>query len=345
MDIDGLKAKLKKNEYAGAYLFYGDEAYMKDHYVSQLRKVVLEGPVPEFNYSVYEAEKLDVEKIAEEAYMLPLMADYKMIEIQAFSAASLTAAVSSSLADIISDLPEYFILLFTVRSGEDEEKAIEKKEPTPFVAAMKDYGNIVKFESESGNKLLAWMNRHFTALGTPVDKTVLENMVTICGNDMYLLAGEIKKLCSYCGSRPATVQDVEKVCCANESYKVYDLSRAVIDGDMTKAGRIFASLRFSSADPIMILGALAKTFSDMLLTLEGLNCGKSYSAIASDLKSYDFVIKKYASVASRRGRNFLANAVSVCAAADKHLKNFRGDPYTVLETAIYKIGAVNAGKN
>ena len=163
-DSANYKAKLKKNEYAGAYLFYGDEAYMKDHYVSQLRKVVLEGPVPEFNYSVYEAEKLDVEKIAEEAYMLPLMADYKMIEIQAFSAASLTAAVSSSLADIISDLPEYFILLFTVRSGEDEEKAIEKKEPTPFVAAMKDYGNIVKFESESGNKLLAWMNRHFTAL-------------------------------------------------------------------------------------------------------------------------------------------------------------------------------------
>ena len=75
MDIDGLKAKLKKNEYAGAYLFYGDEAYMKDHYVSQLRKVVLDGPVPEFNYSVYEADKLDVEKIAEEAYMLPLMAD------------------------------------------------------------------------------------------------------------------------------------------------------------------------------------------------------------------------------------------------------------------------------
>lgn len=345
MDIDGLKAKIKSGSVAGAYLFYGDEAYMKDHYVSQLRKTVLSAPVPEFNYSVYEADKLDTEKLAEEAYMLPLMADYKMAEIQAVSVSSLTGAVSASLADIISDLPEYFMLLFTVRSGEDEEKAIEKKDASPFVAAMRDYGNIVKFEAESGNKLLTWMNRHFTAGGTPADRAVLENMVTVCGNDMYLLAGEIKKLCAYCGSRQATVQDVEKVCCANESYKVYDLSRAVIDGDMVRAGKIFASLRFASADPIMILGALSKTFSDMLLTLEGLNSGKSYSAIASDLKSYDFVIKRYAAVASKRGSKFLANAVSVCAAADKHLKSFRGDPYTVLETAVYRIGAVNAGKN
>ena len=345
MDIDALKARLKKGEYAGVYLFYGDEAYMKDHYASQIRKAVTGAPMPEFNYSVYEADKLDPERIAEEMYMLPMMADYKMVEIQAFSVASLNASTANALADIISELPEYFILLFTVRSGEDEEKAIEKKDPSPFIKAVRDYGNIVNFESESGNKLLVWMNRHFTALGTPVDKTVLESMVTICGNDMYLLAGEIKKLCAYCGTRGATVQDVENVCCSNESYKVYDLSRAVLDGDMVRVGKIFASLRFSGADPIMILGALAKTFSDMLLTLEGLNSGKSYSAIASDLKSYDFVIKRYAAVSAKRGRDFLITAISQCAAADKHLKSFRGDPYTVLETAVYRIGAVNAGKN
>ena len=29
MDIDGLKAKIKSGSVAGAYLFYGDEAYMK----------------------------------------------------------------------------------------------------------------------------------------------------------------------------------------------------------------------------------------------------------------------------------------------------------------------------
>lgn len=345
MDMDALKARLKKGEYPGVYLFYGDEAYMKDHYASQLRSAVLNAPMPEFNYSVYEADKLDTDRLAEEMYMLPMMADYKMAEIQAFSVASLTAAVSSALSDIISDLPEYFILLFTVRSGEDEEKAIEKKDASPFIKAVRDYGNIVNFEAESGSKLLSWMNRHFTAEGTPVDRQVLENMVTICGNDMYLLSGEIKKLCAYCGSRQATVQDVENVCCSNESYKVYDLSRAVLDGDMVRVGKIFASLRFSGADPIMILGALSKTFSDMLLTLEGINSGKSYSAIASDLKSYDFVIKRYAAVSSKRGKNFLFTALSECAAADRHLKSFRGDPYTVLETAVYRIGAVNAGKN
>lgn len=345
MDIDGLKAKLKSGAMGGAYLFYGDEEYMKDHYVSQLRKPILASPVAEFNYSVYEWEKLDIQRLAEEAYTLPLMEDYKMVEIRSVSVSSMNAATSSALADIVSDLPEYFILLFIVRSGEDEEKTMEKKDSTDFVNAIRDYGNVVKFEAETGNKLLAWMNRHFAAGGTPVDKAVLENMVTVCGNDMYLLAGEIKKLCAYCGTRQATLQDVEKVCCANESYKVYDLSRAVIDGDMTKAGRIFAALRFEGADPIMILGALSKAFSDMLVTLEGLNSGKSYTAIASDLKSYDFVIKRYATVGAKRGKTFLANAIEVCAAADKHLKSFKGDPYTVLETAVYRIGAVNAGKN
>lgn len=345
MDIDGLKAKIKSGQTGGAYLFYGDEAYMKDHYISQLRKTVLDSPVAEFNYSVYEADKLDIEKITEEAYMLPLMSDYKMIELQAFSVSALTVSAASDLAEIVSDLPEYLILLFNCRIGEDEEKAIEKKEANPFISALRDFGFLVKFESESGNKLLSWMNRHFSALGTPVDRSVLETMVTVCGNDMYLLTGEIKKLCAYCGSRQATVSDVEKVCCANESYKVYDLSRCMIDGDMTRASKIFASLRFYGADPMMILGALAKTFSDMLITLEGMNSGKSYSSIASDLKSYDFVIKRYAAVASKRGRAFLANAVSVCSNADKHLKSFRGDPYTVLETAIYRIGAFHGGKN
>ncbi len=345
MDIDALKARIKSGDFAGAYLFYGNEAYMKDYYASQIRKPVVNSAVPEFNYSVYDGDKPDFDRLAEEAYTLPLMADYKMAEIQGFSVSCLNAAASSALVDIINELPDYFILLITVKAGEDEEKAIEKRDASPFITAMRDMGNIVKFESESGNKLLSWMGKHFAAQGTPVDKAVLENIVTVCGNDMYLLAGEIKKLCAYCGTRAVTVQDVENVCCSNESYKVYDLSRAVIEGNMPRAAKIFASLRFSGADPIMILGALAKTFSDMLLTLEGLNCGKSYTAIASDIKSYDFVIKRYAAIGGKKGKGFLANAVSVCAGADKHLKSFRGDPYTVLETAVYRIGAYNAGKN
>ena len=40
MSIDALKKKIKSGSLGGAYLFYGDEEYLKDHYLSLLRRAV-----------------------------------------------------------------------------------------------------------------------------------------------------------------------------------------------------------------------------------------------------------------------------------------------------------------
>ncbi len=344
MTSDELRKRIKDGKPEGAWLFYGEEDYTKNACATMLRKTVLSAPMPEFNYSVYDGARLDIDTLAGDVNALPYMADRRMIEIKDFSVASLTAAASESLASVLADLPDYLILLFCNKSGEEEDKAIDKAEKKTFLQAVSEYGNAVKFESETGARLFGWMSRHFQAGGTPADRSVLETMVSVCGSDMYILSGEIDKLCAYCGTRPATSADVAKVCCANQNYKVFDLTRALIEGNIKKAGSVYANLVFNRAEPSMILGAIAKSFSDMLATAEGVRAGKTFKQIAADLKTYDFLIRRYASAASSRDPLFLQNAVRVCASADRRLKSFRGDPYTVLETAIYRIGACNAGK-
>ena len=77
--------KLKNDLAAGraenAYIFYGEETYLREYYLKELRRKLIPAGFEEFNYHTLEGKDLTVETLAETAEAMPMMAERTLIEI------------------------------------------------------------------------------------------------------------------------------------------------------------------------------------------------------------------------------------------------------------------------
>ena len=51
-----LRAQLKSGTLSHAYFIYGDEGYLKDHYIGQIKKKAVDPAFADFNIHIYEKD-------------------------------------------------------------------------------------------------------------------------------------------------------------------------------------------------------------------------------------------------------------------------------------------------
>ena len=340
MSLEILKKRLKDNDISGVFLFCGPEEYMKDHYAGLLRKKVDASPLPEFNHIYFDASSSKLADLEDAIYSLPYMWDRKLIEITDLESARITENDANEYSRMFSDIPEYLTILVILRADEQTEESRLSKSKSGiglFIEAVKENGVAVEFETENANKLETWIARHFNANDIKFESNVPREMMNVCGSDMYILQGEIKKLIEVYSKKPLTVSDVRTYCCANVAYKYFDIATALNRRDLISAKRILEGLDLSREKLQMAVGFLAKNYSEMLLVKTALEAGKGFDLIAKDLKIPSWRIPKISQSLGQADVNSLYFAINQLALADQKIKSFRGNPQRVLEMAFYRI--------
>lgn len=66
-----LKADLRQGTPAGLYIFCGEEVYLRDHYLQQLRKKIATGPAEAFNYHRFDGRSLSMDDLTGALEALP----------------------------------------------------------------------------------------------------------------------------------------------------------------------------------------------------------------------------------------------------------------------------------
>lgn len=343
MSLDILKERIKVNNLSGVYLFCGPEEYTKDHYASRLRKKVDSSPLPEFNHVYFNASTDKLSDLEDAIYALPYMCDFKLIEITHLEMAKITADDIDEYERIFSDIPEYLAILMVLRADTQSEEARKSSSAASglgaFSKVVKRHGLIVEFDNEKADKLTTWISRHFASKNVSFDANVPREIISICGNDMYILQSEITKLCEVFSGTPLTTNDVRKYCCANSSFKYFDLASALTRRDVASAKRIWESLDIPRDEIPMALGFLVRKYTEMLVVKTGIDSGKSQEQLAKDLgyKDKKWQVGKIAATVGGVDSHMISYAISQLSSADKKLKSYRGNPERILELAFYRI--------
>ena len=76
---------LKNGEFATLYIISGEESYMKEYYLRQLRQKVVDETFADFNLIEFEGKGLTPEMLTEAIDSYPAMADKKLIIVKAVS--------------------------------------------------------------------------------------------------------------------------------------------------------------------------------------------------------------------------------------------------------------------
>lgn len=335
--LQKLKGDLAAGTLGGAYIFYGEESYLREYYLEALRKKLIPAGFEEFNYHRVEGKDVNVQTIAEMAEAMPMLAERTLLVAVDFDIFKLNEEQRDKLIALLEDIPPYCCIVFVYDTVEYKPNRAMKK----LCGAIGSHVEAVEFRPASGSDLEAWIARRFRALGKEIDRQTAEYLIFTCGGLMTGLVPEIAKIGAYAKGASITRADIDAVADPVLSAEVFRLSDAVLQGDYDRAASILGDLLKMQTEPIVILAALGGQLRRIYTARLAIDSGHDRYWLMElwDMKS-DYPAKLLLSAARHTTADWCAEAVRMCQTLDRRMKSEKGvDAAGELKLLLVRLGA------
>ena len=314
MTVAELKNKIKSDSVGGAYIFCGEEDYLKKYYLEQISGVACpDESFAIFNRISFDGEEIDFAAVEEAIKSPPMFSDYKLIEWKYADLEHLSEREREkllSIAELTSDYPYATVVFLTSQSGFNPGTV---KRPSKLAAKLSSKFNLVNFEKCTDSQLVGWLGRHFASHGITADNNTLSALVFRSGHSMQTLAGEVEKLCAYAkanGMSAVTASEVHQIASATLECDAFALSGAITDKNRASAFLALQDLKGRRIDANAILAMLGRAFGELVTVSMLLDDGLGLSDIESVLKWNPYKIKICIASAKRWGTEKLSHATA-----------------------------------
>ncbi len=136
-----LKTDLAAGTAQNAYIFYGEETYLREYYLKELRRKLIPAGFEEFNYHTLEGKDLTAETLAETAEAMPMMAERTLIVVSDFDLFKLNEEQREKLIAFLEDIPPYCCVVFLYDTVDYKPNRTMKK----LYKAVTDHVQVVEF--------------------------------------------------------------------------------------------------------------------------------------------------------------------------------------------------------
>lgn len=337
-----LNKRLKSGDVSGAYLFVGEEAYLRRAFTARLREALLGDPAfATFNHLLHEGAAIDYAALRADVETPPFFEPTKLVEWHGADLGGLKESDYEALGEIVHAVGAasgVTLLLSVTPEGLDAGTA---KRPSAAFKRLSELFIAVNFEKSTDAQLMGWLARHFAHEGVTTEPGVPRALLERAGRSMDVLANEVDKLVAYVcahGRTCVTEEDVRFVAVTTTEADAFGLTNALLDRDPAAAFRNLSDMRARRVEPTLILGQISRLISDLtsisLLLAEGLNP----AAIAGVLSMNAYRAELYARAAGKRKVPELRRALALCAEADRKAKTAFGlDVYALLERLVAEL--------
>ncbi len=337
-EVKELRDKIKL-EPEGAYLFWGEEEYLKHYYLGELREIIENEGMADFNKTVLDFSRDDTLKELEEAVAaLPVMASHNIIEVWGLDILSLKKDGEKRLVDAVKKVSKETILVIFMRMSELEfpnKKSRERK----IIKDLEANLTMVEFPRQSEQKLLSWVDKIFRTAEVRISDVNITRMIKLTDYSMTRLKNESDKLIAYCKFNKLDVVPNEiidlfiKPCAENE---VYEFTDAIIRHSRREACDILENLRAQNAEPIVLVAMIGKTVNGMAL-LKSARSTMSESELASLTGFFPWQIKKNTASLDLWSDKALRRAVELTFKCEGDIKSMRVPDYVLVESLVTAI--------
>ncbi|MBR4211284.1 MAG: DNA polymerase III subunit delta [Oscillibacter sp.] len=341
------------NALGRVYVFHGEETWLRDFYLGELRKLLVPEAFSAFNYHRLDGAGLDVRELSEIAEAMPMMADRTLIVVVDYDMSRLSDGQRAALCAFLADVPEWCCVAFhydtvpyrlTRQKDSDTEEASDgapakKSAARDLKKALDTYAQVLDFAPLGQSELLDWIAAQFRQRGKNIDRRTAEYLVFTCGNLMDGLLQEIGKISDYVGGATVTRRDIDDIADPVLSRHAVDLSNAVSAGNYDAAASVLGDLLKMQTVPYMISGALGKELRRLYTARLALDYGRGQEWLMDiwNMKS-GYPAKLALSAARRTTTAWCAWAVRQCEILDRRMKSERSiDPAEELKFLLVRL--------
>ena len=109
---DVLRQDVKDGTLQKVYIFYGEETYLRQTYLTKLRQLLVPEGFAEFNHHRLSGKGLSVQDLQEAVEAMPMMAPSTLVEVADMDIFKLDEAGRDQLIALLEDFPDYCTLVF-----------------------------------------------------------------------------------------------------------------------------------------------------------------------------------------------------------------------------------------
>lgn len=348
--IKALDQRLKSGSVRGAYLFCGEEEYLKRHYLTNVRNLL----VPDPDLGVFDAIRIDASRMELEALPAhieqaiatpPMMQAQKLVEVHQTDFELLkkteNKAVLQDLCEVLKRVKNYDYAAVVFVCTSKEFFTGYKWDQSALYRSLSAVANVVLFARQSEAKLAPWCRRHFRHERVQIDETVTPALLAQCGNDMQTLYYEIQKLCMWAKARNKemlTAADVARVCIYVSREENFGLNNALKRRDVTAALEQYRLQRTAKVEPTVLFAQISKLVGDLWQMKRAQAQGMRADQIAASFHVHQYVVQTTLSAARLFDDRTLDLLLEMCIETDRLLKSAPIPPDVLLERLIAAFG-------
>ncbi len=334
-EVKELRDRIKLHP-TGAYLFWGEEEYLKHYYLEELRAFIRAEGMEEFNRTSVDFERDGTLKALEEAVdALPVMAEHKMVEVWGLNLTTLKKDDEKRLVDLVKGVTSDTVLVIFSRDTE-LDLCTKKSRERKIIKDLSSLMTVTEFPRQSEMKLTSWTDRIFKNEEIRISDFNISKMIKLCDFSMTRLKSESEKLIAYSKRNgldtvPNEIIDIlVKSSAENETYEFTD---AVIRRQKKEACTILENLKGQNIEPIVLASVLSKAFC-ALAVVKSARGRMNDNEIAGITGVFPWQVKSYVTASSYWEEKDLRQAIDLTFQCDIDLKSTGIDGYVLIERLV-----------
>lgn len=344
-DIDEktLKHQIKNGLLSPVYLLYGNESYLKRHYMHAICESAV-GAMGDFNLHVFDGQEAKMEDILSAAQSYPMMGGKSCVAVTDLPMDTLPESGAAMLDELLIDPLQTCVVVFLMERVEASPKKNAKWRK--IFEKVNQAGSCVRLDKMAARSLAQTLASGAKKRGCSFAPEAAQYLVTLAGDDLNTLLNELEKCCAFQGEGEITQKTIDAVCVKSLDATAFDLVRAITSRNCEQAYSLLEILFAQRAEPLMIHGALTAAFVDMYRARVGLDSSGDALAAAKcfNYKNKEFRLRNGA----RNARDVSVAQLRLCLDAldelDRLLKGGGSNERLILEQGIVRLLMITGGK-
>ena len=325
--------KIQSGNFAPLYLFEGPENYLRTQSLKRLIDVAVDDSLRDFNVSEISVAKGNLDDALAIAQQYPMMAPRRVVVVTGFEAISDEAQIEL-LKDYFRRPSETTVLIFN-SPGLDKRRNI--------ATMLTKFCEVVSFDKlDEREAAPRWIVDYVAQAGCSIDSAAAAYLVGMVGAELQLLTSELDKLTTYVGQQGRiTRQEIELLVHYSHEHSNFELTDALIEGNRKRAltllNHIFENTNDKQSLAVMILGAIARNYRNLLTSKELMQKNAPNSEVAKAVGMSPYAVTHLNEKARKFETPKILHAMQRIAETDVALKTSRGTPRLQIEMLICEL--------
>jgi len=329
-----LKRALKAGAPQNLYVFHGEEAYLREYYLGELKKLLLPPGLEQFNLHTARGKECSPEWLEQAADCLPMMSGRTLVVVTDYDLFGGGEGQRKKLLGLFQSLPDYCCMVFVYDLLPYKADGRSK-----LAGLLKERGAVVEFRRQEQGDLAGWIIRRFKAEGLSADAQDARYLMFLAGDLMTNLVCEIGKIAAYAKGPRVTREDIDAVAVPQVDAVVFQMTDAIARKDFDRAASVLADLFHQQQPAQAVLSAMGKYFRQLYTARLCLENGEGRERLAGLWKMRSaYPAEKLLDAARRFSLPWCRYAVRRCAEVEMSMRG-GGDEQALLTSLLMELSA------